>query len=170
MALFPEKFSFMPQSCHFQVSSPPTLPIYPVGLMNASSLWPRDTESQRRVLLCSHLPPCRQGPTDIPVNPRSPPLTWALALTSSRATWRLSLVGEHTYSNSRAPGILKVMVMILQSRQFSELLVEDTGDSTTSLFPRVPEVALKRTQILEVRARNYKLGCTEYISKPRSNT
>lgn len=170
MALFPEKFPPCPRAAISKWALRPPSLFNPVGLMNASSLWPRDTESQRRVPLCSHLPPCRQGPTDIPVNPRSPPLTWALALTSSRATWRLSLVGQHTYSNSRDPSILKVMVMILQSRQFSELLVEDTGDSTTSLFPRVPEVALKRVQILEVRARNCKLSCTEYISKPRSNT
>lgn len=63
--------------------------------------------------------------------------------------------------------------MVLKSRQFSELLTQETGESTTPLFPTAPEVVPKRVQILEARARIANLVAQsafpdqDRISKPR---
>ena len=62
-----------------------------------------------------------------------------------------------------APSILKAMVTRLKT----ELLIPETGESITLLFPTIPKAVPKSVQILEVRAMNCELSCPEHIYKSR---
>lgn len=51
-------------------------------------------------------------------------------------------VRAHLSKNTHL-GTLKVMVTLLKSRQFSEVLTQEAGESATLLFPTVPKAVPK---------------------------